>query len=64
MLLGRARLLDDVRPEGALHIAFVRSLHARARIVSIGGPPNATLITAADLEGRVRPVPPLVPPGV
>src|SRR3954453_18150221 len=46
-----------------LHIAFVRSLHARARIGTIRAP-GVTLITAADLAGRARPVPPLVPPGV
>jgi carbon-monoxide dehydrogenase large subunit len=63
MLLGRARYVDDVRPEGALHMAFVRSLHSRARIVSITAP-GVTLITAADLAGRARPVPLLVPPGV
>jgi carbon-monoxide dehydrogenase large subunit len=41
----------------------VRSLHARARLVSIDGS-GLTLITAADLAGRARPVPLLVPPGV
>src|SRR4051794_26192114 len=46
-----------------LHIAFVRSLHARARIGTIRAP-GVTLITAADLAGRARPVPLLVPPGV
>ena len=60
MLRGRARYVDDIAPDGLLHIAFVRSLHARARIVGIEGPPG--LITAADLA--VRPVPLIVPPGV
>src|SRR5919197_4100896 len=63
MLLGRARYVDDVRPDGLMHIAFVRSLDARARIVSIDAP-GVTLITAADLAGRARPAPLLVPPGV
>jgi carbon-monoxide dehydrogenase large subunit len=63
MLRGDARYLDDIRPEGLLHIAFVRSIFARARITSIRAP-GVTLITAADLAGRTRPVPLLVPPGV
>ncbi len=63
ILRGRTHYVDDIQPEGALHIAFVRSLHARARIVSISAP-GVKLITAADLAGRVRPVPLLVPPGV
>jgi carbon-monoxide dehydrogenase large subunit len=64
MLRGRARYLDDISPAGALHIAFVRSLFARARILSISAAPGVTLLTAADLAGRARPVPLLVPPGV
>jgi carbon-monoxide dehydrogenase large subunit len=64
MLRGGARYLDDIRPGGALHIAFVRSLFARARILSIRAAPGVTLLTAADLAGRARPVPLLVPPGV
>src|SRR4051794_11264941 len=63
MLRGQARYVDDLRPDGLLHIAFVRSLHPRARIVSIAAQ-GVTLITAADIAGRARPVPLLVPPGV
>jgi carbon-monoxide dehydrogenase large subunit len=63
MLRGRARYVDDVRPDGLLHIAFVRSTEARARIVSIDAP-GVRLITAAGLAGRARPAPLLVPPGV
>jgi aerobic carbon-monoxide dehydrogenase large subunit len=63
-LRGRAQYVDDIAPAGALHIAFVRSTEARARIVSIEAPPAARLITAAQLAGRARPVPLLVPPGV
>src|SRR4051812_38039917 len=63
MLRGAARYVDDIAPDGALHIAFVRSLHARARVTSIRAP-GVTLVTAADLAGRARPVPLLVPPGV
>jgi carbon-monoxide dehydrogenase large subunit len=63
MLRGRAAYIDDIRPERLLHIAFVRSHVARARIGSISAP-GVTLITVADLVGRTRPVPLLVPPGV
>jgi carbon-monoxide dehydrogenase large subunit len=60
ILRGRTRYVDDITPDGLLHIAFVRSPHARARILRIEGP--AGVITAADLA--VRPVPLMVPPGV
>src|SRR4051794_41985816 len=46
-----------------LHTGFGRSLHARARIGTTRAP-GVTLIPAADLAGRARPVPLLVPPGV
>jgi carbon-monoxide dehydrogenase large subunit len=60
MLRGRARYVDDLAPDGLLHIAFVRSPHPRARILRIAGP--AGVITADDLAAR--PVPLIVPPGV
>jgi carbon-monoxide dehydrogenase large subunit len=34
-LRGRGRYLDDIDLPGQLHAAFVRSIHANARIVSI-----------------------------
>ena len=58
ILRGRTRFVDDIAPEGLLHIAFVRSPHARAKVLGIDG----ASITAADLD--VRPVPLIVPPGV
>jgi carbon-monoxide dehydrogenase large subunit len=60
ILRGRTRYVDDIAPDGLLHIAFVRSPHPRARILRIEGP--AGVITADDLD--VRPVPLIVPPGV
>jgi carbon-monoxide dehydrogenase large subunit len=60
ILRGRTRYVDDIAPDGLLHIAFVRSPHPRAMIRGIEG----ANITAADLVGRVRPVPLIVPPGV
>ena len=35
LLTGAGRYTDDVRPEGALHVAFLRSPHAHARIAKI-----------------------------
>jgi aerobic carbon-monoxide dehydrogenase large subunit len=60
ILRGRTRYVDDIAPDGLLHIAFVRSPHSRARILRIEGP--AGVITADDLD--VRPVPLIVPAGV
>ena len=58
MLRGRAQYVDDIDPDGLLHIAFVRSQHAREILIEGPG-----VITAADLAGRVRPVPLITPPG-
>ena len=38
ILRGRTRYVDDIAPDGLLHIAFVRSPHARARILRIEAP--------------------------
>jgi len=35
LLRGRARFVDDIRPAGALHAAFLRSPFAHARIVTV-----------------------------
>jgi carbon-monoxide dehydrogenase large subunit len=35
LLTGQGRYTDDVRPEGAAHIAFLRSPHAHARIAKL-----------------------------
>src|SRR5688500_19754776 len=35
LLMGRALFVDDVQPPGMLHVAFVRSPLAHARILSI-----------------------------
>ena len=61
ILLGRTRYLDDIDPPGATQVAFVRSPFAHARIgeVEVPGELEGVLavITAADLEGRVRVLP-------
>ncbi|MQA75477.1 MAG: molybdopterin-dependent oxidoreductase [Solirubrobacterales bacterium] len=68
ILRGEARYLDDLEPEGALAVAFVRSPHAHARLGEIRAPRAAdglaAVITAADLADLVRPFPVQVPAGV
>lgn len=36
-VLGRGRYVDDIRMEGMLHLHFVRSPYARARVLSVSG---------------------------
>jgi len=56
LLVGDARFVDDLTLEGALHLVFVRSTYAHARIVSIDAdgaramPGVAGVFTAADLQ--------------
>jgi len=56
LLVGDARFVDDMTLEGALHLVFVRSTYAHARIVSIDAdgaramPGVAGVFTAADLQ--------------
>jgi aerobic carbon-monoxide dehydrogenase large subunit len=61
-LTGRGRYVDDVTLPGTLHLAFVRSSEAHARIVSVSTeaalavPGVQAAYAAPDLAGRVRPV--------
>jgi aerobic carbon-monoxide dehydrogenase large subunit len=61
ILRGRTRYLDDLDPPGAAHVAFVRSPFAHARIGGVTVPEGpeglVAVITAADLEGKVRDLP-------
>ncbi|HEX5896904.1 MAG TPA: xanthine dehydrogenase family protein molybdopterin-binding subunit [Thermoleophilaceae bacterium] len=61
ILRGRTRYLDDIDPPGAAQVAFVRSPFAHARIGGVGVPDGLegvfAVLTAADLEGRVRHLP-------
>jgi CO/xanthine dehydrogenase Mo-binding subunit len=52
---GRALYVDDLRPEGCLYGATVRSTRAHARVLGIALPPgwdDITLVTARDIPGR------------
>src|SRR5437870_11136957 len=68
LLTGRALFVDDVRLDGLLHVAFLRSQHAHARLVRVDAtaarsrPGVVAVYTAADLGDYWRPGPLLVPP--
>jgi carbon-monoxide dehydrogenase large subunit len=64
LLTGRGQFTDDVTAEGAVHMCFVRSPHAHARIVAIDTaaaarmPGVLAVITGADLvKAGVKPMP-------
>ena len=61
ILRGATRYLDDIDPDGAAHVAFVRSPFAHARIGAVSAPDGldgvVDVITASDLEGRVGELP-------
>ena len=74
ILRGRTRYVDDIDPPGTLHVVFMRSLHARARVLGVeapgslpltaaGGSGAPVLIVAGDLAGRARPLPVQPVPG-
>jgi len=68
LLTGRALFVDDVRLDGMLHVAFLRSQHAHARLLRVdataarGRAGVVAVYTAADLGDYWRPGPLLVPP--
>jgi carbon-monoxide dehydrogenase large subunit len=68
LLAGKGQFTDDVAPAGQLHVVFVRSPHAHARIVSIDSAAAARLpgvnaiFTGAQLvQAGVKPLPVVVP---
>ena len=68
LLTGRALFVDDVRLDGMLHVAFLRSQHAHARLLSVDAAAAraragvVAVYTAVDLGDYWRPGPLLVPP--
>ncbi|MBU8546013.1 MULTISPECIES: xanthine dehydrogenase family protein molybdopterin-binding subunit [Roseomonadaceae] len=68
LLRGEALFVDDVELPGLLHVAFFRSPHAHARLLSIdveaakARPGVVAVVTAADLGEYWQPGPLLVPP--
>ena len=61
ILAGRSEFLDDVRIDGAAHMAFVRSPHAHARIKKIDAaaakqaPGVVAVVTGAELSKVITP---------
>ena len=68
LLTGQALFVDDLELPGLLHVAFLRSPHAHARLGAIDAararalPGVVAIYTAADLGDYWRPGPLLVPP--
>ncbi|MFP5288335.1 MAG: xanthine dehydrogenase family protein molybdopterin-binding subunit, partial [Thermoanaerobaculia bacterium] len=68
LLTGRALFVDDINLPDMVHVAFVRSPHAHARILGIDASQALqregviAIYTAADLDGYWKPGPLLVPP--
>ncbi len=68
LLTGRALFVDDVQLHGMLHVAFLRSEHAHARLRGVDvaaarrRPGVVAVYTAADLGDYWQPGPLLVPP--
>jgi carbon-monoxide dehydrogenase large subunit len=67
ILSGRTQYLDDLDPPGLVHMAFVRSQLAHARIGAVRAPEGAdglvAVLTADALAGRTRPLPIQTPKG-
>jgi aerobic carbon-monoxide dehydrogenase large subunit len=62
LVTGRGRFIDDIAPPGVLHLAVVRSTHARARIVGVDAAqarrlPGVAVFLADDLPGLAEPLP-------
>jgi carbon-monoxide dehydrogenase large subunit len=68
LLTGRARFVDDVQLPGMLHVAFLRSDYAHARLLKVDvesarrHPGVVAVYTADDLGDYGKPAPLLVPP--
>lgn len=68
-ITGTATYTGDVKLEGMIHAAFVRSPHAHARLLGIDAsralsqPGVVAVLTGADLEGKVAPLMEPSPPG-
>ena len=67
LVRGAGRYVDDLAPPGLAHVVFVRSYHARARLVGVRAPSGVPgllrVFTAVDLAGRARPLPVIAPEG-
>jgi len=61
LVRGAGRYVDDLTLPGMAHVAFVRSYHARARVLGVRVPSSAPgllrVLSADDLPASVRPLP-------
>src|SRR5438093_5860357 len=62
LIAGRGRFIDDIVLPGSLHLALVRSTHARARVIAIDATgaqmlPGVEVFLAADLPEMAEPLP-------
>src|SRR5437870_12325479 len=62
LITGRGRFIDDIVRPGSLHLALVRSTHARARLLAIDVTgarqvPGVAVFLADDLPGPAEPLP-------
>jgi len=62
LITGRGRFIDDITPPGVVHLAVVRSTHARARIVAIDAAaarklPGVAVFLAEDLPELAEALP-------
>ena len=63
LITGTAAFIDDIRPPGALHLAFVRSPHAHARILgydaaaALAMPGVVAVVTGEEAAGFIPPFP-------
>jgi carbon-monoxide dehydrogenase large subunit len=63
LIQGRAHYVDDIKLDGMLHMAFVRSLHAHARLKSVNAaaalalPGVVDVLAGADVKGKLGMVP-------
>ena len=64
LVTGQGSFVDDLRLPGMLHALVLRSPHAHARILSLDAAPAralpgvAAVLTASDIAGAVRDIPP------
>ena len=64
LVTGQGAFVDDLRLPGMLHAVVLRSPHAHARLLSLDAasaralPGVAAVLTASDIAGAVRDIPP------
>src|SRR5260370_18715982 len=62
LLLGKGQFIDDLQPEGHLHVSLLRSPIASGRVAMLdasaarSAPGVLAVFTAADLEGTCHPL--------